>query len=421
MKKLSLIIVISLFTFLGCETGDKTTENDFSVAKSNLSRNTTPDVTDEQLLDFAEGNTSFAIDMYNEFAARQTGNIFYSPYSISIALAMTWAGAANNTSDQMADTLYFDSPADEIHTNFNALDLALMSRGTGDPDEFRLAIANAIWGQTGYTFMQDFLDTLALNYGSGLFLLDFIMDYENSRITINNWVEEQTEHRIKDLLPEGSVTSDTRLVLTNAIYFKADWMTQFEPDWTNPGTFNLLDGSTASVDMMNGEFNLPYMETADYQAVELPYKGDDVSMVVILPTSGSFDTVEASLDSSLLTNIEDNLTVGDMMLSMPKFSYEFQAGLNEILVSLGMVDAFKAGVADFSGIDGTTNLVITDVVHKAFVAVDEEGTEAAAATGVVVGNRSVPAISFVANRPFIYYIRDKATGTILFMGRLMNP
>ncbi|MBU1218695.1 serpin family protein [Myxococcota bacterium] len=422
MKKLNLLtfILIALFTVVSCTTGEKNTTEDFTVAKSNLQRESSPSVTPSQETAVVDGNTQFALDLYAELTAGNTGNIFYSPWSISIALAMTWAGAAGNTAAQMADTMYFGQP-DDVHPVFNSIDLDLMALGTGNADEFRLEIANAIWGQSGYPFQQAFLDTIAVNYGSGLNLLDFMTDPEAGRTTINDWVADQTEDRILDLLPEGSITTNTKLVLTNAIYFKADWLTQFEPDMTGTTTFTLDDQSTVSCEMMNGEFNYPGVETPDYKAVELPYKGEQASMVVILPAEGTFSTFEASMDASLLSTIEDSLLETDMMLSLPKFSFEFNAGLNNILKNLGMTDAFIPGVADFSNLDGTQNLYISDVVHKAFVAVDEEGTEAAAATGVIIGDTSVPSFSFIANRPFIFYIRDRISGTILFIGRVKSP
>ncbi|MBN2722796.1 MAG: serpin family protein [Deltaproteobacteria bacterium] len=420
MKNL-FIILISLLTLIstwGC-TSDETEETILQ-AKSELSRNLTPDVSETQLGELVSGNTEFALNLYEELVALESGNIFYSPHSISIAMAMTWAGALGDTASQMADVLQFGSVAEEVHAAFNALDLELSSRGTSDPEEFRLEIANAIWGQDGYGFLQSFLDTLALNYGSGLFLLDFFADPENSRITINDWVAENTEDRIKDLLPEGSVTNNTKLVLTNAIYFKADWNTKFHPDSTYTGEFTQLNDSKVSVDMMNAQISLPHYQGANFSTVEMPYKGEDISMVVILPDEGEFENVEAAFNAELLSDIDSGFLTTDMILTFPKFSYEYKISLKDIFVDMGMTDAFDFGKADLSGMDGTNELYIMDVLHKAFVAVDEEGTEAAAATGVIVGDTSIPSVTFNANRPFIYLIRDRVTGAILFVGRVVE-
>ncbi|MGM0597784.1 MAG: serpin family protein [Myxococcota bacterium] len=421
---LAISLIFTLLVFAGCEESNNNNNNNnnnnqnFDIVKSSLERDNDPATTTEQISQLVQGNTDFNFDLYTQVISEADGNIFYSPYSISIALAMTSAGAANDTLTQMEDAMNFYLGQSELHPAFNALDLDMQNLGTGDPDEFQLNIANAIWGQAGYNFEQDFLDTIGLNYGSGLNLLDFATDPEAARLTINDWVEDQTEDKIKDLLKEGTITPYTVLVLTNAIYFKADWKEVFPTDLTTSGTFNNLDGSQATVDMMNIEHTYPYYEGSNYQAVELPYKGDDVSMMVILPAAGEFDNVEQSLDASLVNTIVENETNSNMMLTMPKFSFEYELGLNEILIDMGMVDAFDANLADFSNINPQDSLYITDVVHKAFVAVDEKGTEAAAATAVVVGNTSVPAVSVNMNRPFIFLIRDKVSGTILFFGRV---
>ena len=396
----------------------------FQVAKSNEPRITSPNVPATQLSALVTGNSNFAFDLYQELKKTSTGNMFYSPYSISTALAMTYAGAVGETEKQMSSTLHFTLPQTQLHPAFNDLALQLASRGQGakgtNGKSFSLNIANALWGQQGYNIQSAFLNTLAQNYGAGMNLLDFINSPEDSRVIINNWVSDQTNNRIKDLLPRGSVDIYTRLVLTNAIYFDAAWKYPFAKDSTHDGTFNLLDGSTVTVPMMNDRDGFGYAKGNGYQAVELPYDGDEISMVILLPDAGKFTSFENSMDFAKVSDIISNLKTGDMVLTMPKFRFDSSFSLKGALSALGMPIAFT-DKADFSGISGNTDLEITDVIHKAFVAVDEAGTEAAAATGVVIGIVSVPQNQLTIDRPFIFLIRDIKTGAILFVGRVLNP
>lgn len=393
-------------------------------AKSNLDRDTSPDMDPSDLGELGKGNQEFALDLY-QVLSKQEGNIFFSPYSISLALAMTYAGAMGETEREMAETLHFTLSQERLHEALNALDILLESRAEGEGDEdtgFQLNIANAIWGQEGYEFLSEFLDVLAENYGAGLRLLDYVGDPEGSRQTINDWVSEQTEGKIKDLIPPGVIDAMTRLVLTNAIYFKANWAHQFEESDTMDGEFTLLDGSVVRVPMMSQVETFGYLQGSGFQAIELPYTGFEMSMIVILPEEGEFEAIESGLGVSFLDQIDSGLNHTSLTLSMPKFEYESEFGLSRTLKEMGMPTAFGEG-ADFSGMDGTRNLYISDVIHKAFVAVDEEGTEAAAATAVVIAEMSiqVPEVEMKIDSPFIYAIRDNETGTILFLGRVVNP
>jgi len=426
------VVVLGLTTVIGTggcrngggDNGGEPLEQDwgFDVAKSEKPRNMSPSVELNEINELVKGNTDFALDLYHQLKDSEPGNLFYSPHSISIALAMAWAGSAGSTETQMADVLHFTLLQDRFHPAFNALDLDLMSRGLGAADEFRLSIVNAIWGQTGHSFEQSFLDVIAENYGTGLHLLDFVSEPEGSRIIINEWVDYQTEGRIENLLPEGSITVSTILVLTNAIYFKADWISQFDKARTQPNDFHLLGGGQVSVDMMSQDTNLMYVQGTDYQAVEMPYKGDDTSMVVILPDAGELEDFETSLNATAIDTIIDALSIEYMTLTMPKFSFSYEMEMSQVLKDMGMTDAFDPGLADFSGIDGTRELFISHVVHKAFVAVDEEGTEAAAATGVIMPTSAPPPVlQMVVDHPFIFLIRDKETGAILFLGRVLDP
>jgi len=380
--------------------------------------------------EIVEGNSVFAFDLYQALREEE-GNLFFSPYSISLALAMTYSGARGKTADQMADTLSFLLEQGELHRAFKRLDTELAARGEGaggkEDEGFRLSMVNAIWGQKGYNFLDAFLNVLAENYGAGLRLLDFIEETEESRRAINDWVSDQTEGRIDELIPEGVIDEWTRLVLTNAIYFAAQWQHPFEEP-TREDTFYLLDGNRVRVPMMRQTQSLGYAEGEGYQAVELPYDGGELSMVVLLPNSGGFRTFEQHLDAQRVSAIVDALQTRSVRLTMPRFEFESDFDLKQTLQAMGMTDAFVPPCsftgygADFTGMTDKRELYITDVVHKAFVAVDEEGTEAAATTGVIMGfSMPVHDVEVTVDCPFIFLIRDIDTGVILFVGRVLNP
>jgi serpin B len=420
MKKIVSLILMAILV-LGLAGCAQTASG--SVLKSDKPRITAPAATASDLKNLADGNSAFALDLYQTLRGTE-GNLFYSPYSISQALAMTYAGAAGDTATQMADTLHFALPPTQFHPAWNSLDLALVSRGQEakgkDEKGFRLHVVNAIWGQQDFPFLGSFLDTLAQNYGAGLRVLDFIGSPEPSRVTINQWVSDQTESRIKDLIPPGAINTLTRLVLTNAIYFNAAWRYPFEESATADGPFTLLNGQKINVPMMRETEPFRHIKGDGFQAVELPYDGNELSMVILLPDK--LDAFEATLDSQKVNIIIQSLQGGEVALTMPRFEFDSSFSLKSKLAELGMPVAFNSQ-ADFSGMDGKRDLCITDVIHKAFVSVDEAGTEAAAATAVIVGTTAMPLepVTITLNRPFIFLIRDIATGTILFIGRVMNP
>ena len=395
-----------------------------SIAQSDLQRVTAPDAPPGDIQALVENNNIFAFDLYRSLQA-QDGNLFYSPYSISLALAMTYAGARGATESQMAQTLPF-LPQDQLHPAFNALDLQLAERGKAASDEetpLQLNIANAVWAEQTYPFLQSFLDTIALNYGAGIRLADFINQYEAVRKEINNWVSDQTEDKIKDLIPEGVLDTNTRMALVNAIYFKADWLHPFDADSTRDAPFHLLDGSEVTVPMMNQGTFIPYAKGDGFQAIELAYQGETAAMDVIVPDEGRFEEVESSLDYETASDGLGSLQPTSVSLGLPKFKFESAFGLADQLKALGMTDAFDPDQADFTGMSERNDLYISAVVHKAFVAVDEKGTEAAAATAVIVGVTSAPLfdVTLTIDRPFIFLIRDIPTGQILLVGRVLNP
>ena len=396
------------------------------VLKSDKERITSPDVSAADVALLVEGNSAFAFELYRALKGRE-GNLFYSPHSISLALAMTYSGARGETAQQMADTLQFMLEQDRLHPAFNWLDAELARRGEGaegkDGEGFRLNIVNAIWGQKDYGFLSAFLDVLAENYGAGLRILDFIAETEKSRLTINDWVSNQTEGRIEDLIPQGAIDRLTCLVLTNAIYFNAAWEHSFNGKITTDGPFYLLDGGQVIVPMMKQTESFGYIEGEGYQAIELPYDGGELSMVILLAEAGNFQAFEEGLQAQQVDAIISGLQPARVTLTMPKFEFDSEFSLKDALADMGMPVAFTGG-ADFSGMTGNRELFISDVVHKAFVAVDEAGTEAAAATAVIMSRTAAPGeppMEVTIDRPFIFLIRDIDTGAILFVGRVMNP
>jgi serine protease inhibitor len=392
-------------------------------ARSDKQRLASPVVPASDLQAQVKGNTTFAFELYQRLCG-DPGNLFFSPHSISLALAMTHAGAKNTTEKQMEQVLSF-LPQAKLHPALNKLDLELAKRGQGakgaDGSPFRLNVVNATWGQRGYAFLPGYLDTLALNYGAGLRLLDFAEQPEPSRKTINGWVEQKTEQRIKDLIPSGTITNATRLVLTNAIYFNASWDKPFKPEMTKTEPFTTLAGAQVKVPMMNGSFGASYTRGTDFTAAALPYDGHELSMLIIVPEAGKFDSFEKALTAAKLDQIIKGLAAAQLTIKLPRFGFTKPIKLAKTLTAMGMIDAFS-GEADFSGIDGSRSLFISEVLHKAFVKVDENGTEAAAATAVVMPGSGPPQPeTLLADRPFIFLIRDHATGAVLFVGRVVDP
>ena len=391
---------------------------------SSKPRDTAPDTTDEELAELTADNADFAWAFYHR-ATEDGENLFFSPHSLSVALAMTWAGARGTTETQMAEAMRYRLGQARLHPAFNALDLELENRAEeGDEDAprpFRLKVTNALFGQAGFGFLAPFLDTLAENYGAGLRLMDFATQTEEARLAINAWVSEQTEERIDELLPEGLVNAMTRLVLVNTIYFNASWADPFNPELTREDPFKRLDGTEVRVPTMHQLIETRYAEGPGYRAAELSYDGGQLGMVVIVPDEGSFEAIEVGFDAARVSAIRADLLRHSVELSFPKFEFRSSVMAKAPLQALGMTEAFT-GAADLSGMTGERDLLIQDVVHEAFVAVDETGTEAAAATAVVVGEVSIPPPATLRiDRPFIFAIIDRPTGATLFVGRVVDP
>ena len=368
------------------------------------------------------GNNEFAIDLYGRLRERQ-GNLFFSPFSISSAMAMTWAGARGETGKQMASVLRFPANRQQVHQAFSALFNNL--NGNGAARDYQLSVANALWGQKDDGFLSDFLSTMQTAYGAGFNELDFARDPENSRLAINNWVERQTQEKIEDLLPPGSIDSSDRLVLTNAIYFKGKWADQFKRSETANADFTVTREQKVSVPLMNQTSAFKYLEGNGYQALELPYAGKDLSMVILLPRQADgLPALERALTAEKLSAALARFDSQKVIVFLPKFRITAAFNLNQALADLGMPLAFSDG-ADFSGMNGRRDLRISLVIHKAYVDVDEEGTEAAASTATglaIAAHIRPPEIPiFRADHPFIFLIRDNRSGSILFMGRVVNP
>lgn len=386
--------------------------------QSKKPRATALDISRATVTELTAANRVFAFHLYHAIRG-QDGNLFFSPYSLSVVLAMAYAGARGSTAEQMAHALRFTLSQDQLHPVFKALGQALTK-----PDRpFNLLSANAVWAQLDHEFRADFLNTIAANYDADVRLLDFKSDVgrNQARAAINRWASEQTQGKIDELLPQGILNVLTRLVLTNAIYFKADWATPFKHESTHDDEFTRQDGTKVKTPMMHRRGAVIYSRGADYEAVELPYKGGHAVLVAVLPVKGQFEAFERSLDAERAMAIIQSLhSKDDMILDLPKFQYATRLSLKDTLATLGMSDAFDRQKADFSGIDGAHDLRITHVIHKAFVSVDEKGTEAAAASGVSWEIISLPpTVRF--DRPFIFFIYDKPTTAILFIGRMLDP
>ncbi len=444
-SNLLLFIFLTMMVFIGgCSGGGSSDDGGSASITTGLIKSTVPynDSPAHEETDFhtlVSGFSDFTIDFYHEVVSSkdyQHKNIFFSPYSIENALAMTWAGANYQTADEMAQALHLALSQETFHRTLNALNIDLNSRDDHPPfsgDAFHLNLVNSIWSRIGYPFLASYLDVIAENYDAGVRVTDFVGDPDGSRQIINQWVEDQTHSKITELLPPGSISNDTSVVLTNAIYFKVSWYYKFDEKATVPGDFLLLDGTIVKADLMHRRMHTKYFRDERFDAVELPYVSprydeyeypEELSMLLIIPHQGEFETVANDLTSNSIDSIVLALAKGEVVMTLPRFEFECEVKCKDIMQKMGMTDAFDPVRADFSQMVAPEDSTpwIDEIYHKAFIAVDEEGTEAAAATAIVMKETAIPdPVVISADRPFIFLIRDNITGTILFMGNVLDP
>ena len=395
---------------------------------SSLPRQTFILPSDQQLDSFVHANNEFALALFQQLRSENPGqNMIFSPHSISYALAMTYAGAGGQTAEEMRTILEINQDDLTFHQNWNNLDQWLAARTkeiqANSPD-YQLRLTNAVWAQQNYPFNNSYLDLLSSFYGSGLHTVDFNGFPEPSRLEINNWVAENTNQKIIELISEGAIKPLTRMVLVNAIYLNAPWKQAFNTEFTTKQSFFKMDQQAVDVEMMEKTINLPYLVTDQISMVEIPYIGDDLAMVLLMPESKSFDSFVSALDESMVSDLISQKTWGEVNLKIPRFKAENKFQLNNVLEKLGMKQAFDPNLANFSAMAEGNDLYIDQVIHQAVIAVDEAGTEAAAATAVIMlgkgFNPSEPQkITF--DHPFLFFIRDTQSGSILFLGQILNP
>ena len=377
-------------------------------------------VTDQNTLSVVEGNQRFAFDIYAQLNQAAESNLFISPHSISTAFGMLQLGAEGETASELAAVFHALDEEQSWHAGLGTLsqELSLI-----DNCNYQLNTANRAYIQTGFGFDQSYLDGLVSFYNSQAEEVDFSAQPEMARQNINQWVSDQTMEKIPDLFPQNSINSNTRLVLTNAIYMNAPWTEAFDPAHTYSTSFYLADGQTTSVDMMSlSEANVSINPQETFQIVEIPYKGEDLSLTVLLPREADgLAAVEDQLSFDSWKEWKSNMYPTSGYLGIPKMELRYKKELKETLKEMGVVQAFEQGYADFSGIAQDADLFVTTVLHEAWLKFSEEGTEAAAATGVAVGTESDAGDYVVLDRPFIFVIEDTLTGSILFMGKVTDP
>ncbi|MDP2922146.1 MAG: serpin family protein [Candidatus Omnitrophota bacterium] len=382
----------------------------------------------EDMKSVVDANNQFAFELYSKYKSKD-GNIFYSPYSISSALAIVYEGARGKTAEEIQAVFHFPQDAAIYRDSFSKIYQQINKKDK----KYTLSTANALWAQKDYKFLDEYFNLVDKYYAGKVTNLDFVSETEKSRLTINKWVKEQTNDKIKDLIPPGIIDSWTRLVLTNAIYFKGFWLKQFDKKDTKEEDFRISPVNKIKAQMMRltgEEIRFNYGETDKLQILELPYEGNELSMLILLPKEDALKAIEESLNSEKLSEWKGLLRNEGVNVYLPKFKFEAKYFMAKDLKSMGMPIAFTLGIdfggqADFSGMTGNKVLNIDEVIHQAFVEVNEEGTEAAAATAVVMKAASIampkPVKIFKADHPFIFIIQDRETGNILFVGRVSDP
>ncbi|AGC48147.1 serpin (serine proteinase inhibitor) family protein [Myxococcus stipitatus DSM 14675] len=425
-KPLRACAFVALLGAAGCDSDSQTpqpgrTAPPGELITSQKTRVQSPQVSASDSAALVAGNTDFGVAVYRQVT--QPGeNALFSPLSITQAFGMLYAGARGNTATQMEQALKFSLPAERLHPALNWLSLSLQAqdhRDFGDKGKgptFRTT--NALFAQKGYPFQPAFLDVLAEHHGTGMYSLDIGADPDGARRAINGWVSHETADRIPDLIPEGEVRRDTRLVLANAMYFKGSWRHPFRTDSTQPADFHDLAGTARRVPTMSTVWSYPFAEGAGYRALALPYVGDTFRMLLIIPNAGQFAAVEGQLSAAFLDSVRGRLQEQRLHVTLPRFEVRQAFSIVEPLRKLGMTDVFTAG-ADLSGISTEEKLAVTGAQHQAFLAVDEKGTEAAAATAIEMGPVSMPP-TFAVDRPFFFVIEEVSTRSVLFLGRIVT-
>ena len=403
----TFFICIFLFSCTGCI--DDSDSN--ALSKESLKAASSADD-----YDIATANNAFAFDMYDNI--KTDANTIFSPYSIFTAMAICYDGSGGSTQEQLSDVFYY--PLDKQVLEQSSQDMiATINSGN---DQYALNTANALWVQENYTLKSQYVYNAQTYYDGKVESMDFVGETDKSRLIINNWIENKTNNKIVNLLTEGTITPGTKLVITNAVYFNGTWMTEFEEAATRNKPFTLSNGQVKDVDTMyiDGRFN--YTEDESASMLELPYKGDDITMYVVLPAENNIREFESSFTLDEYNMLKGNMNKDNVLeIWMPKYTYETKARLNEPLQDMGAVDAFHSGIADFSGISDT-GLSISDVFHQAYIGVNEKGTEATAATGVVMLTSGIVSdIQLHFDRPFLFFIEDRRNGCILFMGKVEDP
>jgi serpin B len=425
---LALIFLASILLVVSCGTSTRAVEGEFSY--SDVERDLSPNVTPAEIDELVADNRHFAFDLYN-WLIQSNDNLIYSPWSISVALSMAYAGAEGQPKTDMAGVLHFNLDDETLHAAFDAIDLELdeiasVEPGYGEEEAvpFTLNTANSLWVQEDLELNPDFLDILSLDYGAGVGRVDFQTDPVRSAEVVNDWIADKTEDKITDALSPESLSENTILLIINAIYFLANWENQFKPDVTEDDVFHTFADGDVTVPMMSQQEHFRYSEGDGWQAVELPYIGRGASMLILLPESEEYTRVEGMLDQSFLAEIKDGMEYEDVRLTMPKFEFRSHLNLGDTLREMGMESAFEYGFDSMLAVPPPNPVAIDEVIHEAFISVDEEGTEAAAVTIVEMDVTSAPMqepVEFTVDHPFIFLITESSTDTILFMGRVMNP
>jgi len=408
-----IVLAATVFTVMFLQEPDIISKKQKPLAKDTYA-------TAESVDSLVDSLNDFSFSFYQKIIEDEEGNVFFSPYSIFVALSMAYEGTSGNTAIEMQNILNVLQNDSVTQSSFGRIYNLLNQNQEG----YIISTANAFWANQDYQFLESYLDLLQNYYMAEANEINFSQNEESAQI-INTWIEEQTNNKIKDMIKPDMLSDLTKLVLTNAIYFKGSWAKQFDPDATHETDFKINSEETVKADMMSytGENStFGYTETDDLKILELNYQGNDLSMIILLPKENNISIAESALNADNLTNWHNTLEDVEIDVSIPKFKFETEYTLNGLLTNMGMVDAFIPGIADFSKMDGSKNLFISKVLHKAFVEVNEEGTEAAAATVVIMELTAImdPNV-FIADHPFIFLIQHKETGSIIFIGKVMDP